>query len=103
MLKGKVAIVTGSTNGIGLGIAKAFGAEGADVVLNGVGEAPALEHLRKDTAKEHGVKLSLSSADMMKPAEITGTVDTRRASTATSTSSSTTPAFSTSRRRTSFR
>ena len=76
MLKGKVAIVTGSTSGIGLGIAKAFAAEGADVVLNGFGEAPALEQLRKDIAKEHGVKVSLSSADMMKPAEITGMVDT---------------------------
>lgn len=76
MLKGKVAIVTGSTSGIGLGIAKALAAEGADVVLNGFGEAPALEQLRKDIAKEHGVTVSLSGADMMKPTEITGMVET---------------------------
>ena len=76
MLKGKVAIVTGSTSGIGLGIAKALAAEGADVVLNGFGDASAIEQLRKDIAKAHGVKVSYSSADMMKPVEITAMVDT---------------------------
>jgi len=63
MLRGKVAIVTGSTSGIGVGMAKAFAAEGADVVLNGFGEAPVLEQLRKDIAKEHGVKVTLSGDD----------------------------------------
>ncbi len=76
MLKGKVAIVTGSTSGIGLGIAKALAAEGADVVLNGFGDASAIDQLRKDIAKAHGVKVSYSGADMMKPAEITGMVET---------------------------
>ena len=55
MLKGKVAIVTGSTSGIGLGIAKALAAEGADVVLNGFGDAAAIDQLRKDIAVRSGV------------------------------------------------
>ena len=75
MLKGKVAVVTGSTSGIGLGIAKALAADGADLVLNGFGEAQAIEQLRKDVAKEHGVKVTYSSADMTKPAEITGMIE----------------------------
>jgi len=76
MLKGKVAIVTRSTSGIGLGIAKALAAEGADVVLNGFGDASAIDQLRKDIAKAHGVKVSHSGADMMKQAEIAGMVET---------------------------
>jgi 3-hydroxybutyrate dehydrogenase len=76
MLKGKVAIVTGSTSGIGLGIARALAADGADLVLNGFGEAQAIEELRKELAKTHGVKVSHSGADMMKPSEIAGMVET---------------------------
>ncbi|MFL6797774.1 MAG: 3-hydroxybutyrate dehydrogenase [Xanthobacteraceae bacterium] len=70
MLQGKVAIVTGSTSGIGLGIASALAAQKADVMLNGFGEQAAIENLRKSIANEHGVKTSYSSADMSKPAEI---------------------------------
>jgi 3-hydroxybutyrate dehydrogenase len=76
MLKGKVALVTGSTSGIGLGIAKALAAEGADLVLNGFGEAQAIERLRKEVAKAHGVKVTYSGADMMKPSEIVGMIET---------------------------
>jgi 3-hydroxybutyrate dehydrogenase len=76
MLKGKVAIVTGSTSGIGLGIARALAADGADLVLNGFGEGPAIAQLCKDVAKTHGVKVSHSGADMMKPSEIAGMVET---------------------------
>jgi len=76
MLKGKVAIVTGSTSGIGLGIAKALAADGADVVLNGFGEAQAIEKLRRELAGTHGVKVSYSGADMMEPPEIVGMVET---------------------------
>ena len=48
MLKGKIAIVTGSTSGIGLGIAQALAAEGADIVLNGFGDAAAIDAVRKE-------------------------------------------------------
>jgi 3-hydroxybutyrate dehydrogenase len=76
MLKGKVAVVTGSTSGIGLGIATALAADGADVVLNGFGEAKAIEALQKDLAKAHGVRVTYSSADMTKPADIAGMIET---------------------------
>jgi 3-hydroxybutyrate dehydrogenase len=70
MLKGKVAIVTGSTSGIGLGIATAFAAEGCSVMLNGFGEASAIEALRARLANEHGVGVAYSPADMSKAAQI---------------------------------
>jgi 3-hydroxybutyrate dehydrogenase len=76
MLKGKVAIVTGSTSGIGLGIAEAFAAAGADVVLNGFGDAHEIEELRAQTASRHGVKVSYSAADMMKPDAVVAMVET---------------------------
>jgi 3-hydroxybutyrate dehydrogenase len=69
-LKGKSAIVTGSTSGIGLGIARALGAEGANVMLNGFGDAAEIEKLRAGLAKEFGVKVAYSGADMSKPAEV---------------------------------
>jgi NAD(P)-dependent dehydrogenase (short-subunit alcohol dehydrogenase family) len=50
MLKSKVAVVTGSTSGIGLGIAHALAAAGADLVINGFGERPAIEKLRQEMA-----------------------------------------------------
>ncbi|MGB8434208.1 MAG: 3-hydroxybutyrate dehydrogenase [Burkholderiales bacterium] len=76
MLKGKVALVTGSTSGIGLGIAKALAADGANLVLNGFGDKQAIDQLCKDVAKTHGVKVSHSGADMMKPAEIAAMIET---------------------------
>ncbi|MEQ8354721.1 MAG: 3-hydroxybutyrate dehydrogenase [Kiloniellaceae bacterium] len=70
MLKGKTALVTGSTSGIGQGIAEALAAEGANIVLNGFGEAAAIEALRAEIAQKNGVTVSYDGADMTKPAEI---------------------------------
>ena len=66
MLKGKTAIVTGSTSGIGLGIAKALAAQGAHIMLNGFGD---VEGPKAEIAAL-GVKVSYNGADMSKPAEI---------------------------------
>ena len=75
MLKGKVAVVTGSTSGIGLGIARVLAAEGADLMLNGFGEAAAIEKLRQEIAKAHGVRVAYSPADLSKAAETTGMIE----------------------------
>jgi len=66
MLKGKVALVTGSTSGIGLGIATAFAHQGADIVLNGFGDAAEIEKLRAELAAKHGVKVIYDGADLSK-------------------------------------
>ncbi len=70
MLKGKAAIVTGSTSGIGLGIATALAAEGCNVMLNGFGDPAAIERLRAGLAERHGVRAAYFAADMANPAEI---------------------------------
>src|SRR5262249_49947271 len=70
MLKGKNAVVTGSTSGIGLGIARAFAKDGANVVINGFGPADEIEKERSGIEKDFGVKALYSNADMTKPAEI---------------------------------
>jgi len=67
--KGKVALVTGSTSGIGLAIARAFAKEGADVCINGFGDAAAIEKERSGIEKDFGVKAIYSGADMTKGAE----------------------------------
>ena len=64
MLKGKVAVVTGSTSGIGLGIATAFAQQGADIVLNGFGDAAEIEKVRAGLASEHGVRVLYDGADL---------------------------------------
>jgi 3-hydroxybutyrate dehydrogenase len=69
-LVGKVALVTGSTSGIGLGIARALAAAGADVVLNGLGVASEIGRTREQIVAEFGVKASYSSADMTRPKSI---------------------------------
>ena len=73
MLKGKTAIVTGSTSGIGHGIALALAAQGVDVMLNGFGDAATIDGAKKAVAAK-GVRVSYSPADMSKPAEIAGMV-----------------------------
>jgi 3-hydroxybutyrate dehydrogenase len=69
-LAGRVAIVTGSTSGIGLGIAKALAAEGASVMLNGFGETDAIERMRMDLARTSGVEVAFVPADMSQPMQI---------------------------------
>jgi 3-hydroxybutyrate dehydrogenase len=70
MLKGKSAIVTGSTSGIGLGIARALADAGANVLLNGFGDSREIERLRAALAAEFKVKIAFSGADISKPAQI---------------------------------
>ena len=70
MLKGKTALVTGSTSGIGLAIARALAKDGANVMLNGFGEKAEIEKIRAGIAKEFGVEARYSPADMGKPGEI---------------------------------
>ncbi|UVW27335.1 3-hydroxybutyrate dehydrogenase [Massilia sp. H6] len=70
MLSGKTALVTGSTSGIGLGIARALAGQGANIVFNGFGDAQQIEKLYLETGTEFGVQTAHHNADMSKPAEI---------------------------------
>ncbi len=70
MLKGKTAIVTGSTSGIGLGIAHILASKGVNIVINGFGDAHAIEETRLNIEKKYSVKCLYSAADMSKPSEI---------------------------------
>lgn len=73
-LKGKVALVTGSTSGIGLGIARALAAEGASIMLNGFGDAGEIEKLRADLEKEFSVKVAYDGADLSKADQVAAIV-----------------------------
>ena len=74
MLKGKVAIVTGSTSGIGLGIAKELATLGADLVLNGLGDAGEIEAIRSGIERERGVRVIHDGADMSKERAVRGLI-----------------------------
>lgn len=69
-LQSKVALITGSTSGIGLGIARALAEQGADIMLNGFGEPAAIAALMKEMSSSYGVRVLHHGADMTKPAEI---------------------------------
>jgi 3-hydroxybutyrate dehydrogenase len=74
-LRGRTALVTGSTSGIGLACARALAAEGCDVCLNGFGEADAIEAARAGIEREFGVRVIHSGADMTRPGEIAAMVE----------------------------
>jgi len=74
-LKGHAAIVTGSTSGIGLGFARALAGAGANVVMNGLGDAGEIETTRADLEAETGAKVRYHGANMLEPGEICDMVD----------------------------
>jgi len=78
-LKSKSAVVTGSTSGIGLAIARALAAEGANITLNGFGSPDDIEKERAGLEAEFGVKAAYSAADMTKPADIAAMIATAEA------------------------
>ena len=75
MFKGKTALVTGSTSGIGLGIARELASQGANLVLNGFGDAAEIERLRASLAAEHDVAVRYDSADMSSAQAIEAMMD----------------------------
>ncbi len=76
MTEGRNAVITGSTSGIGLGIAEALAGAGMNVMLNGFGEADEIEAIRAGLERRHGVKVGYHGADMTKPQEIADLVST---------------------------
>jgi len=79
MLKQKSAIVTGSTSGIGLGIARGLAEQGADIMLNGFGDADEIEFTRAELQRQYGVKVRYSGADMTQPEQIRAMAELARA------------------------
>lgn len=73
-LQGKTALITGSTSGIGLGIAQAFATQGANIIMNGFGDADDIERARRGIEAQ-GVKAIYNRADMTKPDEISSMVN----------------------------
>ena len=69
-LQGQVAVVTGSTSGIGHALADALASQGVNIVLNGLGEMTAIERIRAEMAEKHGVEVLYHGADMTKPGQI---------------------------------
>jgi 3-hydroxybutyrate dehydrogenase len=74
MLKAKSALVTGSTSGIGLGIARALAAQGCNIMLNGFGDPDEIERIRAGLSENNGVTVAYCNADMTRPDEIAALV-----------------------------
>lgn len=79
MLKGKSALITGSTSGIGLGIARALAGQGCNIMLNGLGDAGKIETTRRGLETEFGVTARFHGADMTRPEEIAALVESTAA------------------------
>jgi len=75
MLKRKAAVVTGSTSGIGLGIARALAAQGANITLNGFGERKAIEALMAELGAKYQVEVDYSAADVSQPGQVTAMIE----------------------------
>ena len=73
-LKGKAAVVTGSTSGIGLGVARVLASQGADILLNGFGDKAQIDKLVAELKAQYRVKVGYSAADMSKPGDVAGMV-----------------------------
>lgn len=73
-LQGKSAFITGSTSGIGLGIAEQMAAQGANIMLNGFGDATEIEKIRSDMARKYQVKVLYSDADVTNPEALKASV-----------------------------
>lgn len=79
MLKGKCALITGSTQGLGYAMAERFAADGCNIVLNGFGDAAEIEARRQRLEREHGVRALHHGADLADPEQIAALVDTAHA------------------------
>jgi 3-hydroxybutyrate dehydrogenase len=77
-LAGKVALVTGSTSGIGLAVLEKLASEGADVVMNGFGDSTSIEAIRSELEGRYSVRVRYDGADMSKPEEIEAMVEAAR-------------------------
>jgi len=75
MLKNKNAVITGSTSGIGLGLAEALAHAGCNIMLNGLGDTTEIEQTRASLEKRSGVKVLFNGANMLKPEEIDGLIE----------------------------
>ena len=76
MLEGKVAVITGSTDGIGLAVARALAAQKASIMLNGFGDAATIDALRRELSDAHGVQVGYSPADLSQGTEATRLIET---------------------------
>lgn len=76
MLKNRAAVVTGSTSGIGLGIARALAAQGCNVVLNGFGDPAEIDKMRAEIAQANGVRVIHHGADLTRPDQIADLIQT---------------------------